>query len=252
VAIDLKKLKKSNSLKPPRIVLYGPHGLGKSTFGASAPDPIFTCTEDGLGAITTTSFPLASTWAHVIEQIDSLLTQQHKYRTYVVDTLDWLEPLIWEETCKRGGKANIEEFGYGKGYLEAATVWREFLTGLNALRDDKGMMVILLAHTEIKRFDSPETEPYDRYQIKLHKRAAELVQEWADCVLFCNYRTIVQKTDVGFNKKATRGVTTGERLIYTAERPAALGKNRYSLPAELPLAWDAFSDALSSAFTNAT
>lgn len=79
--------------------------------------------------------------------------------------------------------------------------WRQYLDGLNALRDERGMTVVQIAHTDIKRFDSPEHDPYDRYVIKLHTRAAALLQEHADIVLFANYRISTVKADVGFNKK---------------------------------------------------
>ena len=107
------------------------------------------------------------------------------------------------------------------------------------------MAVVLIAHTEIKRFDSPETEPYDRYRPKLQDRSSALIQEWCDAVLFCNYRVLTKETEVGFNKEVRRGITTGERLMYCNEKPAYLAKNRYSLPDSLPLSWDAFATAIS-------
>jgi hypothetical protein len=123
-------------------------------------------------------------------------------------------------------------------------LWRQYLDGLNALRDERGMTVIQIAHTDIKRFDSPEHEPYDRYVIKLHARAAALLQEHSDVVLFANYRISTVKADVGFNKKVNRALGSGERVLYTAERPAFLAKNRYGLPDVLPLDWQAFAAAM--------
>ena len=132
----------------------------------------------------------------------------------------------------------------GKGYAEALTVWREYLDKLNALRDRKGMVVIQIAHTDIKRFDSPEHEPYDRYVIKLQTRASALLQEHSDVVLFANYEISVTKSDVGFNKKVTRALGSGARVMHTEERPAFLAKNRYGLPDTLPLEWSAFVAAM--------
>ena len=106
------------------------------------------------------------------------------------------------------------------------------------------MTVIQIAHADIKRFDSPEHEPYDRYVIKLHARAAALLQEHSDIVLFANYRVSTVKSDVGFNKKVTRALGSGERVLYTAERPAFLAKNRFGLPDTLPLDWQAFAAAM--------
>jgi hypothetical protein len=106
------------------------------------------------------------------------------------------------------------------------------------------MCVILLAHCQIKRFDSPETEPYDRYQPKLQERANAILREWVDALLFANYKTIVKKDDVGFNKTSNRGISSGERLLYTAERPAYMAKNRYGLPESLPMSWESFAQAI--------
>jgi hypothetical protein len=126
----------------------------------------------------------------------------------------------------------------------AAQKWREVLDGMNALRNDKKMIVILLAHNTIKRFDSPEVEPFDRYQPKLQERSSAVVREWADAVMFANCKTIVKKDDVGFNKTVARGISSGERMLFTTERPAYMAKNRYNLPDSIPLTWDAFANAI--------
>jgi|SRR5882672_2884063 len=246
MAVSLASLKRGRNVRPPRIVIYGPHGLGKSSFGASAPAPVFIQTEDGLGTLDVTSFPLAQTFADVNGALSTLYTDDHEFSTVVIDSADWLEPLIWKETCALHGKADIEEFGYGKGYGFALDQWRSVLSGLNALRDTKNMASIVTAHCQIKRFDSPEVEPYDRYTPKLHNSASALLQEWADAVFFTNWKTVIQKEDVGFNKKVARGVTTGQRMMYTTEKPAYLAKNRYSLPEEMDLSWQAFADALTA------
>ncbi|QYU70331.1 ATP-binding protein [Leptolyngbya sp. 15MV] len=108
---------------------------------------------------------------------------------------------------------------------------------MNLLRAERDMAVILIAHCDIRRFDSPETEPYDRYVIKLQQRAAALVQEHVDAVLFANYRVSTIKTDVGFKKQVVRGVSGGDRLLHTTERPAFLAKNRFGLKDTLDLDW---------------
>jgi len=239
MAINLKSIKKNTELLPPRIMLYGPHGLGKTTFGAGAPNPIFILTEDGLGQIEADHFPLATTFSQVQEALASL-TGDHDFQTVVIDSLDWLDNLVWEEI---NTKYDAKDLAYGKGAVIAADYWRKVLDTLNILRS-KGMASILLAHCEIKRFDSPEVEPYERYQPKLQARSSALVQEWCDMVLFTNYKTLVKTTDVGFNNKVTRGTSTGERIMHTNERPAYLAKNRYNLPDQLPLEWSALAEAI--------
>ncbi|MEJ7804373.1 MAG: ATP-binding protein [Telluria sp.] len=240
---DLASIRKGKAFQAPRILLYGVHGIGKSTFGANAPNPIFIQTEDGLGTIDTSSFPLATTSAAVISAVDTLLTSDHEYQTVVLDSIDWFEAILIREIEH---EFDEKALAYGKGTNILVDRMATFLEKLNLLRNTKGMTVILLAHAQVKRFDSPETEPYDRYMPKLKEAASAKVQEWADAVLFTNYKTLIKKDDVGFNKSQSRGVSTGERLIHTQETAAFKAKNRYSLPPSLPLTWNAFQNAVAA------
>jgi hypothetical protein len=229
---------------PPRIVFYSLEGMGKSTFGASALKPIFQPTEDGLGEIDAPKFSKAKSFREVMDNLRMLYQEKHGYLTYVLDTMDWLEPLVCLDVCDRygqdpkfglegnGGKGS--PFGYGKGYKFAMKVWEEFLLGLDKLRNDKGMAILLIAHSEVKRFESPDVEPYDRHQIKLHKEINAKVIEWCDALLFANYKVFTEASDLGFEKTQTRGVGGTERVIYTEERPAFKAKNRFGLPSEVP------------------
>ena len=244
MAMSISQLTRVSQPKPPIITVYGVAGVGKSTFAAGANKPVFVLTEDGLGTLSAPHFPLARAYEEVLDALATLYTEEHGFRTVVIDSVDWLEPLVWGKACRENGWASIEEAGYGKGYVAALTFWRQYIDGLNALRDDRGMTIIQIAHTDIKRFDSPEHDPYDRYQIKLHARAAALLQEHSDIVLFANYRISTVKADVGFNKKVNRAMGSGERVIHTAERPAFLAKNRYGLPETLALDWQTFAQAM--------
>lgn len=235
MGFDLQSIRRGPALSPPRVVIYGPHGVGKTTFAAEAPGAILLPTEDGIGKINCASFPLARSYADVREAINTMLAENHDFTTLGVDSIDWLEPLVWAETCARNKWADIDTPGYGKGYLAADDVWRELFDALVQLRDSRGMQVIIVAHAQVKQFNDPSNEPYDRYSPKLHARANALVQEWADAVLFCNFKTYTQKHDTGFKKILTRGVGLGERVIYTEERPSHLAKNRYDLPPEIPM-----------------
>ena len=242
MAFDLKSIRKNDAIAAPRIMVYGVEGIGKSTFGAGSPNPIYILTEDGLGSLDVNHFPLATSFQDVMDAIATLYKENHAFETVVIDSLDWLEAIIQREI---EAKYDAKDLAYGKGSVIAAERWREILDGLNALRNDKGMAVILIAHTTIKRFDSPEVEPYDRYQPKLQERSNAVVREWCDAVLFANYKTIVKKDDVGFNQTNNRGISTGERLLFTSERPAYMAKNRYNMPESIPLSWDAFTQAIS-------
>ncbi|MBA2480447.1 MAG: ATP-binding protein [Planctomycetes bacterium] len=229
---------------PRRVMLYGTQGIGKSTFGSMAPSPIFIQTEDGLGEINTSRFPLATSLSDVMQAFAQLYDGEHSYRTIVIDSLDWLERLIWAEVCQAKNVANIEDIGYAKGYTFALTHWRSVLDGLSALRTARGMAIVLIAHAKIETFSNPETEPYDRYVPRLRKDASAMIQEWCDEVLFATYRIFTKSTDEGFNRSRIQAIGTGERIIRTSERPAHVAKNRLNLPDELPLDWNAFAQHL--------
>lgn len=241
MAFNLASIQRGPQRRPPRVVLYGVHGIGKSTFGSKAPGAIFIPTEDGTDEVDCAKFPLCRSSDDVIEAMGTLLHEEHDYKTVVLDSADWLENILQSEMDR---DYEAKELAYGKGSVILAEKWRNLTDGFNALRNERSMNVILIAHTEIKRFDSPETEPYDRYQPKLQARSSALVQEWADAVLFTNYKTLVKKEEVGFDKKVSRGLSTGERLVYTQETPAFYAKNRYGLPPSFKLGWDHFETAL--------
>lgn len=240
----LEQVQSGKTPAPRRVLLYGIQGIGKSTFGAESESPIFVQTEDGLGGIDCDKFPLAKSFEDVMSALSELYTEQHPYRTIVVDSLDWLERLIWAEVCRKRRIESIEDVGYGKGYVFALTQWREFLEGLSALRGDKNMTVVLIAHARIERFENPETDTYDRYVPRLHKLASAVIQEWCDEVLFATYKVHTKQVDEGFNRKRTHGLGTGERVIRTTERPAHVAKNRLQLPDEFPLGWNNYTQFL--------
>jgi adenylate kinase family enzyme len=227
--------------KPRRLMCYGTPGIGKSTFAAQADKPIFIPTEDGLGEIDCHRFPQATTLAQVLDAIASLYQEDHQFRTVVIDSLDWLERLIWNEVCLKRQVSSIEDIPYGKGYAFALSHWRDVLDGLTALRNERGMTVVLLAHAKVERFENPETESFDRYAPRLHKTARDMVIEWCDEVLFANYKVYTEATDEGFNRTRVQGVGSGERVLRTSERPVHIAKNRIGLPDELPLDWSALA-----------
>lgn len=240
--IDLNKIKK-NSPKKPRITIYGPSGIGKTTFGASAPDPIFIITEDGLGDIEVPALPtddegkprVAASYDEVMEALYSLLKEDHDFKTVVIDSLDWTENLVWEKTCARLHVSSIEEPGYGRGYVEASTEWKDLLDILTRLRDEKGMIVIMIAHSAVVKIEDPIHPAYDQNGLKLHKRAAAKVEEYSDILGFCALKTLVKTEKEGFNQTRNRAIDTGERVMYLAPSAGFKAKNRYRLPPSIPL-----------------
>ena len=250
MAISLKSLKKTGVARPPRIVLYGTHGIGKSTFAAQAPNPVFIQTEEGLDAINVTAFPLCQSFEDMIDAIGSLAQEDHDFSTVVIDSADWAEQLVHKRVAKDNNVATIDAIGYGRGYKAATDYWKQLLEGLDHLRSDKNMQVILLAHTQVKRFDDPLADPYDRYQLDLHHGSASLISEWCDILMFANQQYSTVKSDVGFNQKVTRAVGSGMRLLYTQERPGWQAKSRWPLPDQLPLDYAKFAEALGTSMNN--
>lgn len=226
----------TRSLKqgPQRITLYGVEGVGKSTFAAGAPSPVFIGAEDGLSHLDVKQFPSPTCWQDVLDAVRELTVTEHPFKTLAIDTLDWIEPMLWDFICKRDSKKNIDDYGYGKGEKAAAAEWRVLLAALERLKNVKGMWVVLLCHSWIKAFKDPNSDGWDRYQLKLDPKAAGLVKEWSDEVFFANFEAVAYAE----KGKRARGVSTGARFMYTERTAAHDAKNRHELPASMPLAWE--------------
>jgi hypothetical protein len=249
MALSLESISKGKARKAPRIVLLGVEKVGKSTFASQSESPIFIPMkgEQGIDEIDCAKFPPAQSYDDVLESIGVLYREDHDYKTAVIDSSSAFEPLVWDKVCKAEGAASIEKVGggYGKGYTETLKYWRELMDGLDALRDERGMGCILIGHVKAKEFNDPEADPYTTYWFDINEKAANALYRWADAIFFAAFKkAIVQKTDAGFNKKTARATGTGQRVLYTEKRPAHPGGNRYSLPYELPLNWQSFSEAL--------
>ncbi len=236
--------------KPLRLLLYGVDGVGKTTFAANAEDPIFIGTEDGTSVLGPDRFPEPRSWLDVMHALDELATAEHSYRTVVIDTLDWLEPLCWSHICGTGRKNKagraikaIQDFDWGEGYSAALDEWRIFCSKLDRLRAERDMQSILIAHTWIKPFKNPEGEDFDRFEIKLHAKAAGLLREWCDAVLFATHEQYVYKAT---DKDRPRGISTGARILRTQRGAAWDAKNRFDLPEALPLDWPSLTEAIAA------
>lgn len=231
---------------PRRIIFYGVEGIGKSTWCSTAPNAIFVPTEDGTNDLDVQRFPFkdeegkpkakATSFDELMGGLGRLYEEKHPYKTLVVDSLDQLEKLIFAAVCANYEKKvnSIEEIGYAKGYDFALPYWKQFMDAIDYLRIDKGMTAILIAHSQIVRFEHPEIESYDRFTPRIHKKGLAMLKDWSDEILFATYKTYTKTTGEGFQKKS-RGIGTGERVIYTSERPGHEAKNRLGLPDELPM-----------------
>ncbi len=216
-----------------KIVIYGPEGIGKSTFAAEFPNPVFIDTEGSTDNMDVARLDKPTSWTMLNNEVAFIKANSTECGTLVIDTIDWAESMAVADVCAQHGKKGIEDFGWGKGYTYVQEEMGRFLNSLSDLVD-MGINVVLTAHAQIKKFEQPdELGSYDRYELKLGQKTgsktAPLVKEWADMVLFANYKTLVMTAENG--KKKAQG---GERVMYTNHRPAWDAKNRHGLPDELP------------------
>jgi AAA domain-containing protein len=234
MAISLKDLKSVKTALPPRVLIYGPEKMGKTTLANEWPDAVFLQTEDGENTAEIKSFGLISEYADVISIIDSLYNEPHKHQTLVVDTIDRLGPILTAECCRENDWKDIETPGYGKGYTALDLYWRNVLEGFDALRRDREMSVILISHSEITTFNDPRTASYSRYEPSLHKRVQALVCANVDVILFLNQEAVIKEEKKGFG--ASRAIGDGgiQRYMYLEGRPAMNAGNRYSMPPKIP------------------
>ncbi len=236
--------------KPPRILLYGVEGIGKSSWAASAQgvghNPIFIPTEDGVNQIKCAKFPQATDADTVSKYLESLLTEKHSYDMVIIDSLDWLEKFIWEKLCLKFRVSALADVPYGQGYANAETTWADFISMFDQLIN-KGIAVVLLAHAGIQKIESPGGSSYDNYAPKLHvnskgKGIMRTIMEWADCVFFCKYQQFTKSEEEGFNRTRTVVTGVGKRMIFTTKQASFDAKNRYSLPPEIPMGDQGYSD----------
>ena len=234
MALSLTNLVRKASDKPPRLVIYGKGGIGKTTLANEFPNPIFIQTEDGGGSLKLTSFtenPMTK-FSEVEEAIELLYMQDHEFKTVVLDSITKLEPIIWAETCRRHNWASIEDSGYGKGYVEADAIWRYFFTALASLRE-KGMTTVILGHEQVEMFSDPEREDYSRYRLRLHKRAEAMAREEADVVGFLTEVTMIKRDEKKPGLKTPKATGSGQRVLNLQPRPTFEAKNRFDMPTQI-------------------
>lgn len=242
---------------PRRVLLYGIHGIGKSTFGACAPNPIFVPTEDGrLNDINPklARFKTAKSFGEFCENLGKVVNGEHEYETVVIDTADWLAGLVEHQVCTDEGVRTIAEIGYGKGWPKLVPLW-EFVLGQLELcqrREERGigpaMWVVLLAHSEVIKVNDPMTsDNYDKYQPALHKTVGPMLMEWSDEVLFARERVTIVK-DEKDRKKPVKAGGSGDRVLYTCTRPTHQAKRRLPLPDEMDLSFADYYAAVQAAY----
>lgn len=230
--------------KAQKVVIYGPEGIGKSTFASQFPDPLFIDTEGSTYHMDVARFPKPTSWAMIKEQVLHIKNNPGICKTIVIDTADWAETLCIEQIIAGAQLKGIEDFGYGKGYTYVA---EEFGRFLNALQDitDQGINVVITAHAQMRKFEQPdELGAYDRWELKLGRKSAALIKEWADMLLFANYKILVINVDNQGAAKGKNKAQGGKRVMYTTHHVAWDAKNRHGLADELPFEFSAIAHAI--------
>lgn len=231
-------------LSAQKVVLYGPEGIGKSTFASALPDPLFIDTEGSTKHMDVRRFDAPTSWTMLLSEVTWVRDHPSECKTLVIDTADWAEQLCINSVLATYQKKGIEDFGYGKGYVYVA---EEFGRLLNLLDEviGKGIHICITAHAKMRKFEQPdEMGAYDRWEMKLSKQVAPMLKEWADMVLFATYKTIVVKDGKGENAKSK--ASGGKRIMYTSHHPCWDAKNRHGLPDELPFEFGQIAHCLPS------
>lgn len=258
MAFDLSAISDELVMRPPRAVVLGSEKVGKSTYAAGAELPLFLPIkgEEGLDGIKVPKTPVCNTSRDVFGWFRFLHEEEHSFQTVVIDSTSTLELLLHAEICSEAGASSINEgsLSFGTGTDRALSIWQQITGWLDALRSHRGMASVLIGHIRIKRADNPDGESYDQYQWDIHHKAASLLNRWADCILFCNRKVVVQHEKLGFHKDniKKRGIEIEPdgRFLYTQKRPSHPGGGRGiygQLPYELLLSWSHWRDAVTAA-----
>ena len=235
------KITKGKRARAQKVVIYGTEGIGKSSLASQFPEPLFIDTEGSTDNMDVARLDKPTSWIMLNNQIAFIKANPTVCKTLVIDTIDWAESLCVDNLCAMHGKKGIEDFGYGNGYVYAKEEMGRFLNKLQDLIEI-GINVVLTAHAQIRKFELPdEMGSYDKYELKLGKKTssqtAPLVKEWADLLLFCNYKTYLISQEKSTKKKAQGN----QRVMYTEHNPAWDAKNRHGLPSELPLDYNSIA-----------
>ncbi len=225
------KISQGKIRRPLRLVVDGVEGVGKSTFAAQFPDPLFIDLENGTDSMDVKRTQKPESWEELLQIVREVAADPQVCRTLIVDTGDWAEALCVKYICRKYKTDGLESFGYGKGYVYLREEFENLLNELDKVIA-AGVNVVVCAHAQIKKFELPdEAGSFDRYELKMSKNVSPLVREWCDIQLFANFKTYVVSTE-NKNRKGTGGT---KRVMYASHTASWDAKNRHGLPDEMEL-----------------
>lgn len=259
MAFSLDSITRGRRLRPPRIIIVGREKVGKSTFAAGAPSPIFIPIkgEEGIDAMDVARFPSIENYGQLVQALRVLFESPHEFGSVAIDSISALEPLVMAEARRIEGVDNDAKLGGGYGNQDNTPMklWAEICAWLDALRDSRDMTTILIGHAEIARSAEPDVESFDTYTLALRKKARAILYRWSDAILYATTITAVVKEAAGFGGKSrSRGIGTDGRVLRTQARPTHPGGGRGvfgHLPYELPLDWASYQAAIAAAHATA-
>lgn len=224
--------------KPIKTLIYGPEGIGKTTLASQFPDPLFIDTEGSTAHIDVARLPAPTSWIMLLQEVEYVKQNPDVCKTLVIDTADWAEKLCAEDICAQKKIDGLEGLGYGKAYVYVRESFGKLLNLLNDVLE-RGINVVMTAHAQMRKFEQPdELGAYDRWELKMMKQTAPLAKEWADMILFCNYKTMVVNVDGKGALKGKNKAQGGRRVMFTSHHPCWDAKNRFGLPEELEMKFE--------------
>ena len=247
MALPTQKSGVRKSEDPLKLCIHGREKVGKTTFATSWPSPLLGDLEHGAKFLKK-QVELLPWWdkpfKSIMQDLDVVCSEKHNFKTFILDSADWLETRIEQDVCKSNGVTTINEIQWGKGRGYAQARWMKLLEKLDFLTEQRGMSIVLVCHSAIKRIEDPIYPTYDSWSFKLNEKSTALLSEWADVIGYLHFQTEITETEGNWGKKSTKALGTDQRILSLAHKPAYLAGNRLGLPEEIDASYDTFKSVV--------
>lgn len=236
----LEGISKEKKIRPLKILIYGPNGVGKSTFCARSLHPIFLDLEGNVDHLDVPR-QAVNNYEEVFGFLDFLLKEEHPFKTLVVDSLESLEQLFWAQVEKENNVTSLGKIPFGGGYMQALELFKYFRETLSLLHQEREMNICLIGHEALKTVNTPNLESFDRIEVRIQGKAAGLLMDWCTAVIYATRDVVIHKEKGAFQQehKKARDI---QRILYTDGNASFIAKNIYNLPLVMPLQWQTFKD----------